>query len=190
MTMFWGLSYNIVTTVNNTILYTWKRLNGWILKVFSTPKNCNYMRWCVNLPHCSNYFTLSVRLLSCVLLFVTPWTAAHQTSLPLTISQNLPKFMFIASVMLCSHLILWCSLLLPSIFASIRDFFQWVGCSHQVTTEYRLLLLLSRFSRVQLCATHRRQLVFSYSFPLYGKILLCSRYLLFSDRISRESHVF
>ena len=47
-----------------------------------------------------------VQLPSCVLLFVTPWTAAHQTSLPLTISQNLPKFMFIASVMLSGHLIL------------------------------------------------------------------------------------
>ena len=29
---------------------------------------------------------------------MTPWTAASQASLPLTISQNLPKFMFIASV--------------------------------------------------------------------------------------------
>ena len=36
---------------------------------------------------------------------------------------NLPKFMFIASVMLSIHLILWHPLLLlPSIFPSIRDF--------------------------------------------------------------------
>ena len=28
----------------------------------------------------------------CVLLFATPWTAAHQASLSLTISQSLPKF--------------------------------------------------------------------------------------------------
>ena len=33
---------------------------------------------------------------SCVHLFATPWTAAHQASLSLTISQNFPKFMFIA----------------------------------------------------------------------------------------------
>ena len=53
----------------------------------------------------------------------TPWTAARQASLSLIISQRLPKFMFIASVMLSSHLILWCPfLLLPSIFPSIRDF--------------------------------------------------------------------
>ena len=55
--------------------------------------------------------------------FVIPWTAAHQTSLSLTISPNLPKFMSIASVMPSRHLILWCPLLfLPSIFPSIRDF--------------------------------------------------------------------
>ena len=60
---------------------------------------------------------------SCVWLFVTPWTAELQASLSLTISQSLPKFMSIASVMQSSHLILWCPLLLlPSIFPSIRDF--------------------------------------------------------------------
>ena len=56
-------------------------------------------------------------------LFAAPWTAACQASLSLTISQSLPKFMFIASVMPSSHLILWCPLLLlPSIFLSIRTF--------------------------------------------------------------------
>ena len=50
---------------------------------------------------------------SCVRLFVTPWTAAHQASLSLTISQSLPKFMFTPSAMLSSHLIL----LMPSSFA-------------------------------------------------------------------------
>ena len=56
-------------------------------------------------------------------LFATPWTAAHQASLSLIISQNLPKFMSIASVIPSRHLILWCPLLLlPSIFPSIRDF--------------------------------------------------------------------
>ena len=54
---------------------------------------------------------------------VTPWSAAHQAFLSLTISHSLPKFMFIVSVMPCSHLILWCPLLLlPSIFPSTRDF--------------------------------------------------------------------
>ena len=51
-----------------------------------------------------------------------PWAAAHQASLSLAISQSLPKFMSIASMMSSSHLILWCPVLLPSIFPSIRVF--------------------------------------------------------------------
>ena len=38
-----------------------------------------------------------VQSLSCVRLFATPWTAAHQTSLSSTISQNFLKFMSIES---------------------------------------------------------------------------------------------
>ena len=64
-----------------------------------------------------------VQLPSHVQLFVTPWSAAHQASVFLTISWSLPKLMFIASVMPSSHRILWCPLLLlPSIFPSIRGF--------------------------------------------------------------------
>ena len=60
---------------------------------------------------------------SLVWFFVTPWTASCQASLCLTISENLPKFMSIASVMPSKHLILWCLLLLlPSVFPSIRVF--------------------------------------------------------------------
>ena len=60
-----------------------------------------------------------------VWLFVTPFTAACQASLTLTISRSLPKFTSIASVMPFSHLILWHPrLLLPSIFPSIRDFYK------------------------------------------------------------------
>ena len=65
----------------------------------------------------------SVQSLSCVWLFVTPWTAARQASLSITNSQSLPKPMSIESVMPSNHLIL-CHplLLLPSIFPSIRVF--------------------------------------------------------------------
>ena len=48
----------------------------------------------------------------CCSVFATPWTAARQASLSLTISRSLPKFMSIAMVMPSSHLILWCPLLL------------------------------------------------------------------------------
>ena len=65
----------------------------------------------------------SVQSLSCVRLFVTPWTAVHQDSLSITKSQTLLKLMFIALVMPSSHLILCRPLfLLPPIPPSIRVF--------------------------------------------------------------------
>ena len=64
----------------------------------------------------------SVQSLSRVGLFVTPWTAALQTSLSITNSQSLFKLMSIESVMPSNHLILCPPLLLPSIFPSIRVF--------------------------------------------------------------------
>ena len=48
---------------------------------------------------------LVVQSPSCVRLFVTPWTATRQAFLSIN-SQSLHKFMFIALVMLSSHLIL------------------------------------------------------------------------------------
>ena len=77
--------------------------------------------------------TSSVQSLSCVWLFVTPWTAAQQASLPITNSRSLLKLMSIESVMPSNHLILCRSLLLlPSIFPSIRVFSKRVSSSHQV----------------------------------------------------------
>ena len=49
----------------------------------------------------------SVQSLSCVRLFVTPWTAAHKVSLSITNSWSLLKLMSTESVMLSSHLILY-----------------------------------------------------------------------------------
>ena len=65
----------------------------------------------------------SVQSLSPVQLFATPWTAAYQAALSITISQSLLKLMSIESVMPSNHLIL-CHplLLLPSVFPSIRVF--------------------------------------------------------------------
>ena len=65
----------------------------------------------------------SVQLLSCVRLFATPWIAACQASLSITISRSSLKQMSIELVMTSSHLIL-ChpSLLLPPIPPSIRVF--------------------------------------------------------------------
>ena len=64
---------------------------------------------------------ISVLSLSCVQLFVTPWTAAHQASI--TNSWSLLKLMSIELVMPSNHLILCRPLVLPpSIFPSIRVF--------------------------------------------------------------------
>ena len=64
-----------------------------------------------------------VQLRSCVWLFATPRTAAHQASPSFTISWSFFKLTSFESVMRSNHLIL-CHplLLLPSIFCSIRVF--------------------------------------------------------------------
>ena len=53
---------------------------------------------------------------------LTPWTAACQASLSLTISLSLFKLMSTELVMQSNHLILCCPLLWPSVFPSIRVF--------------------------------------------------------------------
>ena len=60
----------------------------------------------------SIYQIRSDQSLSCVWIFATPWTAAHQASLSITNSQSSPKLMCIESVMPSSHLILCRPLLL------------------------------------------------------------------------------
>ena len=74
-----------------------------------------------SLPKITNLFL--VQSLSHVQLCVTPWTATRQSFLSFTISQSLPKLVFIELMMPSNHLILYHPLLLPSIFPSIRVFF-------------------------------------------------------------------
>ena len=65
----------------------------------------------------------SVQLISCVQLFVTPWTAACQALLSSTNSGSLLNIMSIELVMPSNYLIPWCPLLLPpSNFPIIRVF--------------------------------------------------------------------
>ena len=60
---------------------------------------------------------------TCVQLFETPWTSAHQASLSFTVSHSSLKLISIQSVMPSSHLILsFPLLLLPSVFLSIGVF--------------------------------------------------------------------
>ena len=92
-----------------------------------------------------------VQLLSCVQLFVTPWTAAPQASRSFTVSWSLLNLISIESVMPSNHLIL-CRplLLLPSIFPGITVFsnesalpIRWPkcwSCSFSPSNEYSGLI--------------------------------------------------
>ena len=65
----------------------------------------------------------SVKSLSCVWLFATPWTTACQAFLSITNSQSLPKLMSIELVITSNYLIRCQTLLfLLSVFPSIRVF--------------------------------------------------------------------
>ena len=85
-----------------------------------------FLMWPWGLISCSlvsQSVSQSVQWLSRVRLFVTPWIAAHQTSLSITNSQSSLKLMSIESVMPSSYLILCRPLLfLPPIPPSIRVF--------------------------------------------------------------------
>ena len=80
-----------------------------------------YVYVCVSMS--MNIQFSSAQLLSCVQLFATPYTAAHQASLSITNSWSLLTFMSIETVMPSNHLTLYRPLLLlPSIIPSIRVF--------------------------------------------------------------------
>ena len=67
------------------------------------------------------------------------WLHGLQASLCFTVSHSFFKFISTGLMLLSNHLIVWCSLLLPSIFSSIRVF-QWVISSHQVAKVLELRL--------------------------------------------------
>ena len=93
------------------------------IKSYWWQSDMSHPTWSLNCCYLSGRLIISVQLLSHVLLFSTPWIAAHQASLSITNSRSPPKPMSIELVMSSNHLIL-CHplLLLPSIFPSIRVF--------------------------------------------------------------------
>ena len=82
------------------------------------PKIQKWLNWCYTYIHykcvCVYIYIVIVQSLSCVWLFATSWTAAHQAS----ILHHLPEY--IELVIPSNHLILCHPLLLPSICPSIR----------------------------------------------------------------------
>ena len=89
----------------------------------------------------SVYAVVVCQWLSHVWLFVTPWTAVHQASLFLTISQSFSNSCPIEAVLSSNCLILSHPLFfLPSIFPSHQGLFQWASSSHQVDKVLELQL--------------------------------------------------
>ena len=83
----------------------------------------------------SNHLLLFVQSLSCVQIFLIPWTAVHQASLSITTSQSLLKLMSIESVMPSNHLILCRFLLHQSFSASGSFLMSWLSTSGGQSTE-------------------------------------------------------
>ena len=99
-----------------TSLFWWSQLSDNVLRIKTLEK------WNV-IFEIDFHLPVVVQLLSCIWLFETPWTVAHQISLSFTTSWSLFNLMSVESVMPSNHLILVHPLLLlPSIFPSIRVF--------------------------------------------------------------------
>ena len=94
----------------------WQRHGQWVVKTF-----CRF------------------QLLSCVLLFATPWTAARQVFLSSTVCWSLLKFMSIESWWYLSHPPPSPSLFALNVFQH-QGLFQWVSSSHQVAKVMELQL--------------------------------------------------
>ena len=76
---------------------------------------------------------------------MTPWTAAYQASLSITISRSLLKLRSIKSVMPSNHLILCRPIvLLPSIFPSIRVFSNESACHIRWPKDWHFSITLSK----------------------------------------------
>jgi len=114
---------SLILLINHTSLSSYSHLvidsNA---RLFYT-QDRNHLLFIIESLVLHKFFVVVFQSLSCVQLFATPWTAAHQASLSSTISQSLLKFTSIKLVMLFNHLILCRPLLrLPSIFDSISVF--------------------------------------------------------------------
>ena len=117
-------------TMHFHLAIAWTMLN-W-LQAFQNRAGC----WAAHRTYLSFSFPLpasllitsslvAVQVLSRVRLFVTPWTAALQASLSITVILSWFKFMSIESMMPSNHgIIHGCHplLLLPSVFPSIKVF--------------------------------------------------------------------
>ena len=86
---------------------------------------------------------VTIKWLSCVRLFETPWTAAHQASLSFAISQSMFKLMSIGSGMPSKHLVL--SPPSPPAFSLSQHqvLFKWVSSLYQVPKYWSFIFSIS-----------------------------------------------
>ena len=108
----------------------------------------------------SKLCVISVQLLSCVWLFVTPGTAAHQASLSIISSWSLLKLMSLESVMPSKHHPLSSPSPLAFSLFQLQSLFQWVTSSHQVAgvleLQLQIMCSVQSLSCVQLCDPIKR----------------------------------
>ena len=138
----------------------------------------------------ANSQKMIVQLLSCIWLFATPWTAAHQAFLSFTIFQSLLQLMSIELVMLSNHLIFCHSLLLlPSILPSIKILsnestlhIRWwkywrFSFSISLSNEYSGLISL-RSDWFDFCAVHGTLKSLLQQHSLKVSVLWCSSFFI------------
>ena len=133
----WGKWVKLCAIHQSPSLSSWVQITTWTIHPHPNPpppsveqlSSTNWSLVPIKVGDCWYYLIMwqnfsSVQLLRFVRLFVTPWTAAHKASQCTTNPRSLLKLMSIKSAMLSNHLILsWPLLLPPSIFPSIRGFF-------------------------------------------------------------------
>ena len=114
--------YIIVLVLPNYMCWSFKliiKVHSWQLRLYFAQVASLY-GYTLIIIQLSTSIVVVVQSLSCLWLFATPWTVAHQTSLSITVSWCLLKLMSTESVMPSNSLILCHPLLLHSIFPSIR----------------------------------------------------------------------
>ena len=57
----WDVIYSMVTIVNNTVLYIWRLLRDYILKVLITRKK-NNVWWCLLTTYCGDHFAMNTNI--------------------------------------------------------------------------------------------------------------------------------
>ena len=115
--------------------------NGIYVASTKMSKDLGFTCNCLHHPRVTGHFVVVGQSLSCVPLFLTPWSLACQAPV-FTISQSLLKLMFIESVMLSNHFIL-CHPTPPALSLSQhQDLFLFASGGQSIGTSASASVLL------------------------------------------------